>query len=359
MNQAVADKASSYIKALHALKDDDRLRSLKPRTGIDFSSNDYLGLASAPRMRSAVSAALEAGTPIGAGGSRLLRGNCEEHEALEAEAAGFFGTEAALFFGGGYVANFAVLTTLPQRGDLLVLDALVHASVHEGARAGRAERREVAHNDAGAVESAIVAWRAAGGRGRVWIVVESLYSMDGDFAPLAELVGIAGPARRLSDRRRGPCHGRLWAAGTWARRRLEGRDNVVAVHTCGKALGVAGALVTGAARPARLHVNRCRPFIFSTAPSPLTAVAVQEALAILPQEPERRQRLPNLVASAHREIGARRGSRVVRLAQILPVVVGDNGGRWRWRQRCRHAASTFAGCGRRPCRKARRGCAFP
>ena len=185
MSQAVADKVSSYVTALNVLQSDDRLRSLKPRTGIDFSSNDYLALASAPRMRRAVSAAVEAGTPIGAGGSRLLRGNCEEHESLEAAAAEFFGAETAVFFGSGYVANFAVLTTLPQRGDLLVLDQLVHASIHEGARAGRAEFRESRHNDPQSVETTIRDWRAQGGTGRVWIVVESLYSMDGDFAPFA------------------------------------------------------------------------------------------------------------------------------------------------------------------------------
>src|ERR1700676_226596 len=105
MSQAVVDKVSSYVTALHTLKADDRLRSLKPRAGIDFASNDYLALASSPRMKKAVSAALEAGTPIGAGGSRLLRGNCEEHESLEADAARFFGAETALFFGTGYVAN--------------------------------------------------------------------------------------------------------------------------------------------------------------------------------------------------------------------------------------------------------------
>lgn len=107
-------KLDAYVTALHALKEDDRLRGLKPRTGVDFASNDYLALASAPRMNLA---ALEAGTPIGAGGSRLLRGNCEEHESLQAEAVRFFGARTALFF--GYVANFAHLTTLPQRGDLL------------------------------------------------------------------------------------------------------------------------------------------------------------------------------------------------------------------------------------------------
>ena len=132
-------RLARYETILRGLARKDRLRSLAPRSGIDFSSNDYLALASAPRLRDAVMAALAEGTPIGAGGSRLLRGNCREHEALEAQAAVFFGAESALFFAAGYVANFAVLTTLPQKGDLLVLDALVHASIHEGARAGRAE----------------------------------------------------------------------------------------------------------------------------------------------------------------------------------------------------------------------------
>ncbi len=323
MSQAVADKASSYIKALHALRDDDRLRSLKPRTGIDFSSNDYLGLASAPRMRSAVSAAVEAGTPIGAGGSRLLRGNCEEHESLETEAASFFGTEAAIFFGSGYVANFAVLTTLPQRGDLLVLDSLVHASIHEGARAGRASFRESRHNDPESVEATIREWRTQGGTGRVWIVVESLYSMDGDFAALEELVGIADRHDAFLMVDEAHATGVYGAQGRGLSAPYEGRDNLVAVHTCGKALGAAGALVTTTRVLRDFIVNRCRPFIFSTAPSPLMAVAVQEALLILRQEPERQQRLTNLVAFAHRQIGARRGWRVSG-SQIVPYVVGDN-----------------------------------
>jgi 8-amino-7-oxononanoate synthase len=316
--------AARYVADLSALEKDDRLRSLRPRAGIDFSSNDYLALASCPRMRKAVSAAVEAGSPIGAGGSRLLRGNCTEHESLEAEAAQFFGAEAAIFFASGYTANFSVLTTLPQRGDLLVLDALVHASIHEGARAGRAEFRFSAHNDANSVEDVIRAWRSEGGTGRIWIVAESLYSMDGDFAPLEALVAIADrhDAFLMIDEAHatgvfGP-NGRGLAAG------YERRENLVTVHTCGKALGAAGALVTTTRILRDFIVNRCRPFIFSTAPSPLIAVAVEAALSILREEPEHQQRLASLIGFASREIGARQGWRLSG-SQILPFIVGDNG----------------------------------
>ncbi|UGY18961.1 8-amino-7-oxononanoate synthase [Bradyrhizobium septentrionale] len=323
MSAIHATKVADYAAALHALSKDDRLRGLKPRSGIDFVSNDYLALASAPRIKNAVAAALEAGTPIGAGGSRLLRGNCEEHERLEAEAAAFFRAETALFFGGGYVANFAVLTTLPQRGDLLVLDSLVHASIHEGARAGRAEFRFSEHNDPGSVEDTIRSWRAQGGTGRVWIVVESVYSMDGDVAPLDDLVAIAErhDAFLMVDEAHGT--GVFGAQGRGLTAPYEGRDNLVIVHTCGKALGAAGALVTAPAVLRDFMVNRCRPFIFATAPSPLVAVAVREALLILQEEPEHQQRLAELVAFTHRELDLR-GWRYPSRSQIVPYIVGDN-----------------------------------
>lgn len=317
-------KVADYVAALHALKEDDRLRRLRPREGIDFVSNDYLALASAPRMKKAVLAAIEAGTPIGAGGSRLLRGNCEEHERLEAEAARFFGTETALFFGGGYVANFALLTTLPQRGDLLVLDALVHASIHEGARAGRADFRISAHNDPQSVENTIRDWRTQGGMGRVWIVVESLYSMDGDFAPLQDLVAIAGRHDGFLMVDEAHATGVYGELGRGLAASYEGQGNLLVVHTCGKALGAAGALVTASTAMRDFMVNRCRPFIFATAPSPLMAVAVREALLILQQETERQQRLAKLVAFTHREIGVR-GGRNPSASQIVPYIVGDNG----------------------------------
>jgi 8-amino-7-oxononanoate synthase len=307
---------------LRRLAGEDRLRTLLPRTGLDFSSNDYLGLASSRRIAAALAAALAAGTPIGAGGSRLLRGNAAEHERLEAAAAEFFRAERTLFFGGGYSANFALFSTLPQSADLVLLDELIHASAREGARAGRAAARFTAHGDVGALEDAIRAWRGQGGTGRIWIAVESLYSMDGDRAPLGDLMQLADRhgAFLLIDEAHatgvfGP-HGRGLAAA------IEGRPNVVVLHTCGKALGGSGALLTLPRILGDFLINRCRPFIYSTAPSPLMAVAACEALSILRDEPERRERLAALVAHAGRECVARCGI-TPSGSQILPVVIGE------------------------------------
>ncbi|AZO73462.1 8-amino-7-oxononanoate synthase [Mesorhizobium sp. M1D.F.Ca.ET.043.01.1.1] len=311
-----------YEASLRGLARKNRLRALGGRAGLDFASNDYLGLARSKRLAEAVAAALAAGTPVGATGSRLLRGNTPEHEALEAKAAGFFGTERALFFGGGYVANFAVLTTLPQKGDLVVLDELIHASAHEGARAGRAEVTEAAHNDANAVDDAIRAWRTRGGAGRAWIVVESLYSMDGDRAPLGELIEVADRHDAFLFVDEAHATGVCGPDGRGFAHDLEGRDDVVVLHTCGKALGASGALVTAPALLCDYLVNRCRPFIYATAPSPLMAVAAATALDIVADEPDRRERLAWLVALA--------GKRAANLglpasgSQILPIIVGDN-----------------------------------
>ena len=312
-----------YQTALDRLADSSRLRSLAARQGLDFTSNDYLGLAASPRLARAVTAAIERGTPVGAGGSRLLRGNAPEHEALEARAAAFFGAGRALFFGSGYVANYALLSTLPQSGDLLVLDALVHASAHEGARAGRAQFTKAAHNDAGAFEDAVRAFRNGGGRGRVWLAVESLYSMDGDRAPLAELVAVAErhDAMLLIDEAHAT--GLYGPDGRGLAAFLEGRDNVIALHTCGKALGGAGALVSGPRVLCEFMLNRCRPFIYATAPSPLMAVAALEALEILKEEPERRERLAQLISAAGRAALAS-GAAPPTGSQILPVIVGDD-----------------------------------
>ena len=133
------ERLARYAKTLSGLERKGRRRAFVPQGGTDFTSNDYLGLADSPRINAAIAEALERGVAVGSGGSRLLRGNHPEHEALEADAAAFFGTGRALYFGSGYAANAALFSTLPQRGDLIVHDALIHASAHEGIAASRAE----------------------------------------------------------------------------------------------------------------------------------------------------------------------------------------------------------------------------
>jgi 8-amino-7-oxononanoate synthase len=313
----------SFQAALHGMADQSRLRTLDARSGLDFSSNDYLGLAASERLAGAVASAIAGGTPIGAGGSRLLRGNAPEHEKLEAAAAAFFHAERTLFFGSGYVANFAIFSTLPQRDDLIILDELIHASVREGARAGRAATIEARHNDTNAVEAAIRGWRADGGRGRIWIAVESLYSMDGDRAPLDDLMVLADRVDAFLVIDEAHATGVFGPDGRGLSASFEGRPNVIVLHTCGKALGGAGALVSVPRVLSDFLVNRCRPFIFSTAPSPLMAVAALEALAILQAEPERREDLAALVAYAGSELQSR-CDLPVSGSQILPIVIGDD-----------------------------------
>jgi 8-amino-7-oxononanoate synthase len=312
-----------YEAALDDLAHKSRLRTLVPRRGIDFTSNDYLGLASSTRLRTAVTAAIARGTPVGAGGSRLLRGNAPEHEALEAAAARFFRCERTLFFGSGYIANCAVLSTLPQSDDLIVLDALAHASANEGARAGRAQVVKVTHNDVQAVGAEIRAWRLRGGRGRAWIVVESLYSMDGDRAALDELIGLADRHDAMLYIDEAHATGVYGPQGRGLAASLEGRRNVLVLHTCSKALGGAGALVNGPSVLCDFLINRCRPFIYATAPSPLMAVAALEALNVLQDEPHRRERLARLVAFAL-ETARARGMKMASDSQILPIIVGED-----------------------------------
>lgn len=307
---------------LAALAARDRLRTLAPRHGVDFSSNDYLALATAPRLRAAATAALERGVALGSGGSRLLRGNDPEHEALEAEGARFFGSAAALFFGSGYAANTALFAALPQPGDLLVYDSLVHASAHDGMRLGRAETVATPHNDADAVDSTIAAWRARGGTGTPWIAVESLYSMDGDRAPLADLAAVAERHGAMLVIDEAHATGVWGAHGRGLADTLDGRENVITLKTFGKALGCEGALVCCSRLVRDFLVARARPFIFSTAPSPLAAAVARAALAILADEPQRRQRLHALIAHA----GARLGplGATVTGTQVMPLLVGDD-----------------------------------
>jgi 8-amino-7-oxononanoate synthase len=299
----------------------DRLRALAPRAGLDFASNDYLALAESRELSEAAAAALTRGVPVGAGGSRLLRGNHPEHEALEEEAARFFRAERALFFGAGFSANEALLSTLPQREDCIFHDALIHASAHDGMRLSRAPYAAFAHNDVNALEDALRDWREKGGAGRAWIVVESLYSMDGDVAPLDDLMEAAARHEAFLLVDEAHATGVYGPGGRGLAARFEGSENVITVHTCGKALGVSGALVCLAAPLRDFLVNRCRNFIFATAPSPLVAACVRASLKLVESAEERRAALRARVALAGREL-----QRLCGVApsgsQVQPVIVG-------------------------------------
>ncbi len=314
---------SAYELKLAGLHRKSRLRALAPRQGIDFTSNDYLGLADAPRLKAAITDAIERGVPVGAGGSRLLRGNHPEHEALETEAAVFFGAERAIYFGSGFAANVALFSALPLRDDLVLYDALIHASVHDGIAAGKAKAVAVPHNQVEAFEREITRWRQAGGKGRPWIAVESLYSMDGDRAPVAALADLAGRHGGFLVVDEAHATGVFGPGGRGLAAELEGRGNVVALHTCGKALGLSGALISLPAVLADYLTNRARGFIYSTAPSPLMAAAVREALRIVADEPWRRIRLEELINLASEQLRSRLGV-TPGGSQILPVMIGDN-----------------------------------
>jgi 8-amino-7-oxononanoate synthase len=313
----------THERALDALARRGRHRVLVAPAGADFTSNDYLGLAASRELKDAARAALEREIAVGAGGSRLLRGNHREHEALEAEAAAFFGAQSALFFGSGFMANVALFSTLPQRGDLIVHDALIHASVHDGMRASKAERAEARHNDAQAFEDVIRDWRAAGATGTPWIAVESLYSMDGDKAPLADLIDIANRHDGILVIDEAHATGVFGPDGRGLGADLEGRGNVVSLHTCGKALGVMGALVLGPQVLRDYLVNRCRPFIYATAPSPLVTALVRAALLICRFDTGRRERLHALAAFGGRQIEEHCGV-AASGSQIQPVIVGTD-----------------------------------
>ena len=314
-----------YQSEIEALRQKSRTRKLSLGEGADFTSNDYLALSESDSIRNALKNALDRGVPLGSGGSRLLRGNHAAHIELEEKAAHFFNCEKSLFFANGYSANFALLTSLPKRHDLIVFDALSHASIREGISASFAKSVKVPHNDVDAIERTLSKWHSTRSRNSLaWIAVESLYSMDGDFAPLAELIEIAErfDSMVLVDE--------AHATGVWGKRGrgltepYENHPNVIAVHTCGKALGAAGALVCTSAELINFLINKSRPFIYSTAPPPINAIAVSAALDLIDAEPERRVQLHELIALANHQMESKfelKGSG----SQIIPFIVGADG----------------------------------
>lgn len=283
-------------------------------------SNNYLGLADHSRVKEAAAAATER-WGAGAGGSRLVSGTMTVHQKLEERLAAFKGSERALVFGSGYLANLGVLQALGTAGSLICSDELNHASIVDGCRLARARVEVYAHND---VEH--LRWlldRAP--EARALVVTDSVFSMDGDVAPLEELAELtaARGARLVVDEAHATgCVGPGGRGGV-AEAGLDGAEHVVVVGTLGKALGAYGAFVACTAQVRELLVNTARPFIFSTAPPPAAIAGALAALELLEEEPERVVQLQDRARTLRDEL-AREGFDVAGSStQIVPLVIGD------------------------------------
>ncbi|MEO1969643.1 MAG: 8-amino-7-oxononanoate synthase, partial [Sphingomonadaceae bacterium] len=272
--------------------------------------------------RNAALDALDKGIALGSGGSRLLRGNSPAHEELESAARLFFGSEAAIFLGSGFSANSLLLSTLPQSSDLILHDSLSHASTHEGMRLSRAPHQAFAHNDADAAADAIARWRSHGGRGTPWLAFETLYSMDGDFAPVADFAALAKREGAVMLIDEAHATGVFGPSGRGLAADLHGQENAITLVTCGKALGCEGALVLCPAVVKDFLINRGRNFIFSTAPSPLMATVVREALTLVAAADDRRGRIQALIAAARSALSTL--GLGASPSQIQPILIGDD-----------------------------------
>lgn len=308
---------------LASIETSGQQRALKPPVaeGVDLSSNDYLGLANDARLKNAMIAEI-AENGCGSTGSRLLRGERKIFALAENRFANFKKTERALFFGSGYAANIGVLTAFLEKNDVVFSDELNHASIIDGLRLSKAERKVFPHNDVATLERLIKETRC---KGQKFLIVESLFSMDGDFAPLdfyAQICRTNNVALIVDE---------AHAVGVFGKRgsglieQFELADAVfLSINTAGKALGAAGAFVAGSNWAIEYLIQRARSFIFSTAPPPAVAAALVAAIEIVEQEPERRQKLWQLSGVLQDSL-SKIGVQVAReKSQIIPIIIGSS-----------------------------------
>lgn len=298
-----------------------RLRPRAAQTGlVDLAGNDYLGLARDPRV---TAAAAEAAREWGGGstGSRLVTGTTQAHVELERELARFVGAEAGLVFSSGYLANLGVIGGLAGRGDLIVSDALNHASLIDGCRLSRARVQVVGHRAVDEVEQAL----AERSEERAFVVTDAVFSVDGDVAPLAELAAAcrAHGAVLIVDEAHGVGvfgeggRGAVHAAG------LAGARDVVITATLSKSLGAQGGAVLGPAAVVDHLVDTARPFIFDTGLAPASVGAAAEALRILREQPELAERVRAGARALYALAGAAGLTATEPVGAVTSVLVGD------------------------------------
>ena len=328
----VADlKAKHLYRPLRIMSSEQGpVATVDGREVISLSSNDYLGLTHHPRLKAA---AVEAVREFGAGSGavRTIAGTMDLHEALESELAAFKGTEAVLTFQSGFTANTGVIPTITGEADLIVSDALNHASIIDGMRLSKAPRKVYPHADVAGLEAVL---REATELGRpdgagpyrlILVVTDGVFSMDGDIAPLPGIVEVAeryGAAVFVDDAHASGVLGRN-GRGSVDHFGLTGRV-AIQVGTMSKAMGVLGGYVAGSQALRDILVQRARPFLFSTSHPPAVAAACREAIAVMEEETWRMDRLWSSSARFKAEL-TRLGFDTGRSeTPITPVIVGDS-----------------------------------
>ncbi len=320
-SNALATWKEELRKGLRDLEARNLRRSLAEVRGVNLCSNDYLGLAEHPKLHEAAIDAVTRARRVGGTASRLLAGQTEEWRSLEEEFAKFAGTEEALFFSSGYAANVGLLASLVGKDDVVYSDVLNHASLIDGMRLSGARKVIYPHLDLDALEDSLR--EEAGAPWRKVIITESLFSMDGDLAPLKEIAGLAdkyGAAIILDEAHSlgvmGP-QGRGLAAEAGIVPQL-----LAVIHTCGKALGCAGAFVCGPALLKEHLINHARTFIFSTASPPYFARQIAAALRLAAGMDKERRELLERAERFRNALRAEGFDLAGSASQIVPVVFG-------------------------------------
>ncbi|MFO1464084.1 MAG: 8-amino-7-oxononanoate synthase [bacterium] len=306
-----------------------RLLAHRGRDYLNFSSNNYLGLAEHPVLRAALRSASEE-WGLGSGASRLVTGSQSPVHRLEAALAEFKGTEAALVFNSGYHANLGALSCLVGEGDVIFSDALNHASMIDGMRLGRAKKVVYRHNDMADLRERLRAERAtAAPRAQFLIATETVFSMDGDLAPLEELLALAKEFEAWLYLDEAHATGVFGAKGAGlyeaVAHQWRGEERVIQMGTLGKALGCFGAYVAAPRVVVDYLVNRARPFIYTTALPPALAAAALEALRLCVAEPERRAQLQARMTQFHAGLTRLFPDSAPRVVSpIVPLRTGDS-----------------------------------
>lgn len=318
---------------LEELRKDGRIRNTIPRelipVDVDLASNDYLGLSDNPAVTEAAIDALRR-YGLGAASSRVVTGTTVEHEYLERELATLLGADEALVFGAGYLANVGLIGTIAEKEDLVLADRMIHASLIDGILLTRARFERFRHNDAEDLERRLIAARNRGHGGRILIVTESVFSMDGDLSPLDVLLGLAVRYGATLIVDEAHAFGVFGPKGAGRVRELLGATPlgapgapILVTGTLSKALGSYGGFVAGP-RPLRtVLVSSCRSFVYNTALPPVMAAGARAGLKLLVAADEERLRLRELSSictTGLQEQGVRVGSTG---SQIIPILLGD------------------------------------